>query len=284
MGAFHILKKILIFPVIICSLECSKNVLYDVKRGQNVYSQAGSINFRNNRILEGSRNNFDINYFYDSVMSIVDLKDGDEECGETQPSKRNKNKKTVRNNTEEYKDKMNLKGSKMVKKDWDCADTMGCDCESSDNTMDDEKITIVEDLLEDLESANGYDYNNKKCKPTLPLCPEDSLVNSNASSKCEHSKHEETGGGHMLDIDFQKYEEEYNKFNLQEYKKKGLTEEKLKQKFMDVALNIVIGILVIGTIGPAFPFMYTRKEKIGTPVKKIWNFYENIFKRKRQNK
>ncbi|SCM19291.1 fam-b protein [Plasmodium chabaudi chabaudi] len=282
MGPFHILKKILIFPVIICSLECSKNVLYDVKRGQNVYSQAGSINFRNNRILEGSRNKFDINYFYDSVVSIVDLKDGDEECGETQPSKWNKNKKTVCDNTEEYKDKMNLKGSTKLKKDLDCAYVMGCDCESS-SIIDDEKVSVVEDILEELESA--YDeYNNKKCKPTLPLCPDDSLVNSIASSKCEHSKHEETGGGHMLDIDFKKYEEEYNKFNVQEYKKKGLTEEKLKQKFMDMALNIVIGILVIGTIGPAFPFMYTRKEKIGTPVKKIWNFYENIFKRKRQNK
>ncbi|CAD2083900.1 fam-b protein [Plasmodium vinckei brucechwatti] len=287
MGAFHILKKIVIFPVIICSLEYTKNILYDVRRGKHVYSQTSSINFRNYRILEGSRKQFDVDYFYDSAVSIENLEDDDEEYGETQSIPRNKNTKQVYNGTEEYRKKMKNKGAEMLKNDLDCGDIMSCNYPYGNNIIDDNKVTITDDNLDDLELTNDYRYNNKQYDPALSIYQDSSLIKPNVSSKYELSKQLRTGGRNILDIDIQKYEEEYNKFILQEYKNNkhnDLTIKELKKKFMDVAVNIVIGILIIGTIGPAFPFMLIRKEKIDAQVKNMWKFYKNIFTGEHQKK
>ncbi|CAD2084030.1 fam-b protein [Plasmodium vinckei lentum] len=280
MGTFNILKKIVIFPVIICSLEYTKNILHDVRRGKHVHSQTSSINFRNHRILEGSKNQFDVNYFYESVMSVANLADNDEECGETQSAPRNKNTKKVHNGTKEHRNKVKLKGTKMLKNDVDCGDILSCNYPDGDNIIDGGKETITDDILGDLELTDDYSYNNKEYNPTLSIYQHNSLVKPNVSSEYEYSKQLRAGGRHILDIDFQKYEEEYNKFNLQEYKnnkQNELTAEEFKKKFLDVAMNIVIGVLIIGTIGPAFPFMLLKKEKFGAQVKNMWKFYKKAF-------
>ncbi|CAD2095725.1 fam-b protein [Plasmodium vinckei] len=285
MGTFHILKKIVIFPVIICSLEYTKNILYNVKKGKHVYSQTSSINFRNDRILEGSRKEFDIDYFYESFVSIANLVDNDEECDETQPIPRDKNTQKVHNGTEEYRNKVKLKGPKNLKNDLDSGDIISCNYPYGNNTIDDNKVGITDGILGDLELTNDYSYNNKEYNPVLSIYQDNSLVKSNVSSKYEHSKQLRVGGRHILDVDFQKYEEEYNKFNLQEYKNNknnALATEDFKKKFLDVAMNIVIGILIIGTIGPAFPFMLIKKEKLGAQVKNMWKFYKKAFTGKHQ--
>ncbi|VEV54529.1 fam-b protein [Plasmodium vinckei vinckei] len=283
MGTLYILKKVVIFPVIICSLEYTKNILYDVRGGKDVYSQTSSINFRNYRILKGSKKKFDVDYFYDSVVSLVHLEDSDEECDETKGVSDNENTKKVHTEIEKCPDHEKLKGTKMLKTNLDGTDIVSCNYLDGDN-----KVPVTDNISNYLELTNEYNYNNKTYEPTLSIYQDNSLVKPNDSPENEHSKLLRASGRHILDVDLQKYENEYNKHNSQEcttnVKQNNVANKELKDKILDTAINIVIGILIIGTIGPAFPFMLIKKERFDTQVKNMWKFYKSAFTRENQKK
>ncbi|ETB56435.1 hypothetical protein YYC_05580 [Plasmodium yoelii 17X] len=71
----NILKYVL-FSIVICSFEYAKNVisvsieLYFVN-DRGMYLERNVTNFRNNRILADADNQFDLNEFYQSILSLV---------------------------------------------------------------------------------------------------------------------------------------------------------------------------------------------------------------------
>ncbi|CDU16011.1 fam-b protein, partial [Plasmodium yoelii] len=66
----NILKYVL-FSIIICFFEYAKNELYYVNE-RIIYLERNITNFRNNRILADIDNQFDLNEFYQSILSLVD--------------------------------------------------------------------------------------------------------------------------------------------------------------------------------------------------------------------
>ncbi|CAD2092355.1 fam-b protein [Plasmodium vinckei brucechwatti] len=62
--------KIVFFSIIICSFEYAPNELYFIN-GRNIYLEKNIINFKNNRILADAGKEFDLNYFYESTLSLA---------------------------------------------------------------------------------------------------------------------------------------------------------------------------------------------------------------------
>ncbi|ETB63240.1 hypothetical protein YYC_00079 [Plasmodium yoelii 17X] len=70
--------KYVFFSIIICFFEYAKNKLYLVNE-RSVYLERNVINFRNNRILANAENQFNLNDFYQSTLSLVNqFNDNDE--------------------------------------------------------------------------------------------------------------------------------------------------------------------------------------------------------------
>ncbi|CAD2109180.1 fam-b protein [Plasmodium vinckei petteri] len=62
--------KFVFFSIIICSFEYAQNELYFIN-GRNIYLERNIINFKNNRILADAGKEFDLNYFYESTLSLA---------------------------------------------------------------------------------------------------------------------------------------------------------------------------------------------------------------------
>ncbi|CAD2085874.1 fam-b protein [Plasmodium vinckei brucechwatti] len=62
--------KFVFFSIIICSFEYAQNELYFINGG-NIYLERNIINFKNNRILADAGKEFDLNYFYESTLSLA---------------------------------------------------------------------------------------------------------------------------------------------------------------------------------------------------------------------
>ncbi|SCL86533.1 cleft-like protein 1 [Plasmodium berghei] len=62
--------KYVLFSIVICSFEYAKNELYFVN-DKEIYLGGNVINFRNNRILAYADNQFDLNEFYESTLSLA---------------------------------------------------------------------------------------------------------------------------------------------------------------------------------------------------------------------
>ncbi|SCL98386.1 fam-b protein [Plasmodium chabaudi chabaudi] len=62
--------KLVFFSIIICSFEYAKNELYYVNE-RSIYLKSNVINFRSNRILADTDNQFDLNNFYESTLSLA---------------------------------------------------------------------------------------------------------------------------------------------------------------------------------------------------------------------
>ncbi|CAD2112586.1 fam-b protein [Plasmodium vinckei petteri] len=62
--------KFVFFSIIICSFEYAQNELYFIN-GRNIYLERNIINFKNNRILAYAGKEFDLNYFYESTLSLA---------------------------------------------------------------------------------------------------------------------------------------------------------------------------------------------------------------------
>ncbi|CAD2085929.1 fam-b protein [Plasmodium vinckei brucechwatti] len=62
--------KFVLFSIIICSFEYGRNRLYFVNE-RTVYLERNVINFINNRILADADNQFDLNNFYESTLSLA---------------------------------------------------------------------------------------------------------------------------------------------------------------------------------------------------------------------
>ncbi|SCL82148.1 fam-b protein [Plasmodium berghei] len=62
--------KYVIFSIVICSFEYAKNELYFVN-DRGIYLEGNVITFRNNRILAYADNEFDLNEFYQSTLSLA---------------------------------------------------------------------------------------------------------------------------------------------------------------------------------------------------------------------
>ncbi|EAA21136.1 fam-b protein [Plasmodium yoelii] len=74
--------KFVFFSIIICFFEYVKNELYYINE-RNIYHERNITNFRNNRILGDTDNRFDLNYYYESTLSLAnqlnEYNDDDEE-------------------------------------------------------------------------------------------------------------------------------------------------------------------------------------------------------------
>ncbi|CAD2099504.1 fam-b protein [Plasmodium vinckei petteri] len=62
--------KFVFFSIIICSFEYAQNELYFINE-RNIYIERNIINFKNNRILADAGKEFDLNYFYESTLSLA---------------------------------------------------------------------------------------------------------------------------------------------------------------------------------------------------------------------
>ncbi|CAD2097412.1 hypothetical protein YYG_03852 [Plasmodium vinckei petteri] len=62
--------KFVLFSIIICSFEYGRNRLYFVNE-RTIYLERNVINFINNRILADADNQFDLNNFYESTLSLA---------------------------------------------------------------------------------------------------------------------------------------------------------------------------------------------------------------------
>ncbi|SCM19553.1 fam-b protein [Plasmodium chabaudi chabaudi] len=73
--------KFVLFSIIVCSFEYTKNELYYVNE-RSIDRERNVINYRNNRILEDADNQFDLNNFYESNSNFAnqfnDCNDDDE--------------------------------------------------------------------------------------------------------------------------------------------------------------------------------------------------------------
>ncbi|VEV57109.1 fam-b protein [Plasmodium vinckei vinckei] len=74
--------KLVLFSIITCYFEYAKKELYFINE-RKIYLERNIINFKNNRILADSNNQFDLNNFYESTLSLAnqfnDYNDGDGE-------------------------------------------------------------------------------------------------------------------------------------------------------------------------------------------------------------
>ncbi|SCL86223.1 fam-b protein [Plasmodium berghei] len=62
--------KYVLFSIVICSFEYAKNELYFVN-DRGICLERNVINFRNNRTLADADNEFDLNEFYESTLSLA---------------------------------------------------------------------------------------------------------------------------------------------------------------------------------------------------------------------
>ncbi|VEV54396.1 fam-b protein [Plasmodium vinckei vinckei] len=74
--------KYVLFSIITCSFEYAKKELYHINE-TSIYIERNIINFKNNRILGDTDNQFDLNNFYESTLSLAnqfnDYNDDDED-------------------------------------------------------------------------------------------------------------------------------------------------------------------------------------------------------------
>ncbi|SCL84972.1 Protein of unknown function (DUF2031), putative [Plasmodium chabaudi adami] len=59
------------FSIIICSFEYAKNILHFINES-SICLERDIINLENNRILAGAENQFDLNNFYGSNLTLAD--------------------------------------------------------------------------------------------------------------------------------------------------------------------------------------------------------------------
>ncbi|CAD2105719.1 hypothetical protein YYG_01144 [Plasmodium vinckei petteri] len=62
--------KYVLFSIIVCSFEYAENELHFVNE-RSIYLERGIIKFKNNRILADTDNQFDLNNFYESTLSLA---------------------------------------------------------------------------------------------------------------------------------------------------------------------------------------------------------------------
>ncbi|CDS44987.1 fam-b protein [Plasmodium yoelii] len=109
--------KFVLFSIFICFFEYVKNELYLVNE-RNIYHERNITNFRNNRILADADNQFDLNEFYQSTLSLAnqfnDDNDDDEEIKYLQNIIDSHVKKHKENNTLPDLNSLDKKTKKLI--------------------------------------------------------------------------------------------------------------------------------------------------------------------------
>ncbi|CAD2090648.1 fam-b protein [Plasmodium vinckei brucechwatti] len=111
--------NVVFLSIIICSFGLGKNELYFIN-GRNIYLEKNITNFRNNRILADADNQFDLNNFYESTLSLVnqfsDCNDDDEEITNLRNIIDSHIKKHKENNTLPNLNNLDRKTKKLIHK------------------------------------------------------------------------------------------------------------------------------------------------------------------------
>ncbi|CAD2099532.1 fam-b protein [Plasmodium vinckei brucechwatti] len=167
--------KFVFFPFIICFFEYAKKELYFINGG-NIYLERNIINFKNNRILADAGKEFDLNYFYESTLSLAnqfsDYIDNDEKIKNLRNTIDSRIKKHKRSNISP-----NL------------------------NNIDEKTKNLIYELQKELEEVKKELDNIRNGKiQTQPIQNKRIIINDENISVSEHESFSQLkNGGNLLD-------------------------------------------------------------------------------------
>ncbi|CAD2096541.1 fam-b protein [Plasmodium vinckei lentum] len=167
--------KFVFFSIIICSFEYAQNELYFINGG-NIYFERNIINFKNDRILANAGKEFDLNYFYESTVSLAnqfsDYIDDDEKIA------------NLRNNIDSR-----------IKKH------KGSNISPNLNNVDKKTKKLIYELQKELEEVKKELDNIRNAKiPIQPIQNKRMIIKGENISSSEHEEFSQLkNGGNLLD-------------------------------------------------------------------------------------
>ncbi|CAD2103430.1 fam-b protein [Plasmodium vinckei brucechwatti] len=167
--------KIVFFSIIICSFEYAPNELYFINGG-NIYLERNIINFKNNRILADAGKEFDLNYFYESTLSLA-----------------NQFSDYI-DNEEKIKNLRNTIDSRIKKH-------KRSDISPNLNNIDEKTKNLIYELQKELEEVKKEIDSIRNGKiPTQPIQNKRIIINGEKISVSEHESFIQLkNGGNLLD-------------------------------------------------------------------------------------
>ncbi|VTZ79814.1 fam-b protein [Plasmodium yoelii] len=245
--------KFVFFSIIICSFEYAKNELYFINK-RNVYHERNITNFRNNRILADADNQFDLNDFYQSTLSLAnqfneydDYVD-DEEMSFIRNAIDSHIKKHIKSNTLPDLNNVDKKTKKLIN----------------------ELRTELKELKKDLDNKTNSEMGIQ------PIQDKRITKKYGNISVSEHEDFKQLENeGNFLESEDDNFEDEYNKIKSKDNFKKlkankyiKKDEEKTLRYMILMATTLVLVTMVSGTVqllllfGPLGFLMYKKWRKI----------------------
>ncbi|CXH97320.1 fam-b protein [Plasmodium berghei] len=190
----NIFNKILLLAIIICSLEYHQNELYNINE-INIYPQRNAINFGNGRILAYTKKPIDLNYFYESVLTLngqTEDEYSDEEILNLQDIDKSYINDLKNNKLENLKITISKTNNLVNETMNDISETMKCDDDKNKRQLESQKIPdneIFNILGDNMDNKNEDYFFLSRHLESFKLFLDDSF---------------------MTNIDYKKIEREYN--------------------------------------------------------------------------
>ncbi|CDU17783.1 fam-b protein [Plasmodium yoelii] len=245
--------KYVLFSIVICSFEYAKNELYLVNE-RNIYHERNITNFRNNRILADTDNQFDLNEFYQSILSLADQFNeynvDDEKIIYLRNIINSHVKKHKENNTLPNLNNVNRKTKKLI-------DELRKELEEVKKELDNKRndelpIQQIQDKRITKKDKNTYVLEQKDFK---------------------HLENYEN----ILETEDGKIENEYNEITSNNNYKEPKTNrkfKKVKKKLFKMMITSSTFLAIILSSGLAIPFMLLITQDLFDGIKNWWEIYE----------
>ncbi|CAD2099411.1 fam-b protein [Plasmodium vinckei brucechwatti] len=219
--------KYVLFSIITCSFEYAKNELHFVNE-RSIYLERDIIKFKNNRILADADNQFDLNSFYLSTMSLADqFSDWDDDDDDN----------------EDIKNIRNIIDSRVKK-------NMESNTFPNLNTGDRRAINLIYKLQKELEETKKEIDNIRNNKLAIQPIQDKRIIKKDENipvSEHENFKQLENSEN-ILDIENYNFEDEYNEIISSDVYKEMKSDIKSKNELKKNLINfaiIVIGFVMV---------------------------------------
>ncbi|CDU15841.1 hypothetical protein YYC_00080 [Plasmodium yoelii 17X] len=248
--------KYVFFSIIICSFEYAKNELY-FANDRGIYLERNVINFRNDRILADVDDQFDLNGFYKSTLSLAsqlsDCTEGNKEIAHLQNIIDSYIKKHKESNTLPDLNNLDKKTKKLVN----------------------ELRTELEKIKKELDNKMNGELAMQ------PIHDKRIIKKDENSSVSEHEDFEQLENeGNFLEIADDNFEDEYNEITSGNKYKKFEIDRKLKKANIKLFAKFMLFMashFVIGALGGGYLLLLTIPSTISV-IKQCWKNFKLSFK------
>ncbi|CAD2110605.1 fam-b protein [Plasmodium vinckei] len=222
--------KYALLSIITCSFEYAKNELHFVNE-RSIYLERDMIKFKNNRMLADADNQFDLNSFYESTLSLADqFSDWDDDDDND-------------NDNEHIKNIRNIIDAR-VKKNKESNTFPNL------NNGDKRAISLIYKLQKELEETKKEIDNIRNNELAIqPIQDKRIIIKDENIPVSEHENFKQLENSeNILDIGNYNFEDEYNEIIssdvYKEMKSDKKTKTELKKNFINFAI-IVIGFAMV---------------------------------------